>query len=388
MKISMFYPTYDTGISVYSSRLKKELTSQGINIIEIPLRKAPTVAINPLNYIKQKSVYTKMGREMNKAEIAHIQFEYSFFGGVNPVMNMYKTFSSQIKIPKVLTVHEITNVSVDMQEGSKIKKLLKNLAYGDVNSYIQYINKGIFQDANAVIVHTNSTKKILIQRGINQNKIFHIEHGIPHVNLSKKSQIESKRSLGLQNKIVITTFGSISERKGQDQVINILDQLPENVTYLIAGTLPKGQQYMQYMNRINKAIEEKHLENKVKLAGYVKDSDIPEIMNATDIIVYPARDIIASGSVTETIAYEKMIIASDLDFINEINLKYKCIKTYKKNALNSLKKIIEEVIKHPSYKKEYIENAKRYKKDYSFKNIALRTKVLYNQILTKYNESK
>ena len=212
MKISMFYPTYDTGISVYSNRLKRELTSQGINIVEIPLRKSPAVAINPLNYIKQKSMYTKMGRKMNKAEIAHIQFEYSFFGGVNPVMNMYKIFSSQIKIPKVLTVHEITNVSVDMQEGSKIKKILKNLAYGEVDHYIQYINKGIFQDADAVIVHTNSTKEILVQRGITQNKIFHIEHGIPHINLSKKSQIESKRSLGLQNKIVITTFGSISDR--------------------------------------------------------------------------------------------------------------------------------------------------------------------------------
>ena len=108
----------------------------------------------------------------------------------------------------------------------------------------------------------------------------------------------------------------------------------------------------------------------------------------TDIIVYPAREIIASGSVTETIAYEKMIIASDLDFINEINLKYRCIKTYKKNDINNLKNVIEDIIKHPSYKKEYIENTKRYKKDYSFQNIALKTKVLYNQILTKYNGPK
>ncbi len=384
----MFYPTYDTGISVYSNRLKRELINQGINIIKIPLQSAPIGLINLVNYIKQKNQYTKIGKKMNQAEIAHIQFEYSFFGGVNPVINMYQVFSSQIKIPKILTIHEITNVSVDMQEGSNIKKFIKKLAYGNIDKYLQYINKGIFQEADAIIVHTNSTKEILVKRGINSNKIFHIEHGIPYVNLSSKRQTESKKALGLENKIVITTFGSISERKGQDQVIKILDKLPENVIYLIAGALPAGEQYTTYMNNINKVIREKHLENKVKLTGYVQNNKIPEIMNATDLIVYPARDIIASGSVTETMAYEKMIIASNLDFINEINLKYECIKTYKKNDINNLQNIIEDMIKNPSKKKKYIENTKRYAKEYSFKNIALKTKVLYNQVLTKYNVEK
>ncbi len=381
MKISFFMPLHDKGIRIYSDHLIAAMEKDTeIQVHRVGLEKIFRINFHPFRYFFALGLYKKLGKEMNVGDIAHIQHDYSLFClWNNPFENMYRHFRKQIHIPTVLTAHEIVHRTIRDEKNIvlKLKYMLKRLYYILFQKYMRYIEVGMFEECDAVIVHTRKSFQTLVERGVNASRIHVIPHGIANVEKSTLTKEQAKEKFKVSGKYVLTTFGLIHERKGQDIVIDVLKELDEDCVYLVAGTIEKRKVFKKYFAFLQDRVKELGLDDRVIFTDFINDNDVKDLMMATDIIIYPAREITASGSISDAIAYGKAIIASDLEFVREINERIKCIATYSHDDTNSMVNMIKSMRQNEDQRIGLEDKANKYAALYGYEYSAKKTIEVY-----------
>jgi glycosyltransferase involved in cell wall biosynthesis len=381
MVVSFFSSIEDLGINVYSDRLLEAIDKQhdpDIQIKNVRLQKSFRIKFNLGKYVYARKLFTSLGKQMNEADIAHVQHDYMLFClWTNPLENMYNVFRRQIHIPLIITIHEtvVRHVSGGRDMKEKTKFFLKRIYFFILTGYMKYITYGMFKDPAALIVHTQATKDFLVKGGVDANKIHVIQHAIPDVTASSNSVEEDKAFYHVEGKFVLMTYGYVSYRKGQDIVVEELTKLPESVVYIIAGGTGGDP---EYVNNVKKYILDNRLENRVIFTGYVDPADVARVMNAADVVVAPSREVIASGSMSEAIAYHKMIIAGEGAFVDEINREDHCIDTFTNK--DELLEKIKGYMQYPETMQLFIANTTIYHNKNSYDAAAKKTIALYKQI--------
>lgn len=125
-------------------------------------------------------------------------------------------------------------------------------------------------------------------------------------NLSdEKNQLNKRKELGINSKsIVITSVGELNINKNHQVVLKSLEELKHlNFDYLICG---KGEELV----RLKKLVEDLGLNNKVHFLGYRKD--INQILQISDIYVFPSLREGLSVSLMEAMSFGLPIVASNI----------------------------------------------------------------------------
>ena len=131
------------------------------------------------------------------------------------------------------------------------------------------VGKVISDKCSAVIVMTAAAKEILYKKyGITKHKIKVIPHGVHHIAFPSKSR--AKKKLGLQGKLVLSTFGMISRDKGIEYAIealpNVVKEYP-NVVYLVLGAthpVVRREEGEVYRNKLKRLVVKHGLQDNVK----------------------------------------------------------------------------------------------------------------------------
>ena len=171
---------------------------------------APELAVLP-NSSARKEQFATLGAQMNHGDMAHVQHQYFFFGGVSPLKNRAADFWRAVRVPVVLTVHEI---------------VLPNAGDGFLRKMALHLtNRRNFLCPliRAYIVHTLQDKERLVTLGIAAGKIHVLPVGVPEA-LPAPTQYAAKQQLGLSGKRVVTIFGFLSAKKGYRQALAALEQ--------------------------------------------------------------------------------------------------------------------------------------------------------------------
>jgi glycosyltransferase involved in cell wall biosynthesis len=277
--------------------------------------------------------------KLNQADICHIQHEYFFWGGFRPLRNFFPYFISSIKIPVVITAHELLNPPFRMADFSGTMKWLALCLAPLSRRYSDYINAGMFQRADCTIVHTRQQREFLIQQGVSPDKISIIPHGIAPCRLPE-NQTDVLRRFDVEGKRFLTIIGFISPRKGYGLVLEILAHLPNDVILVIAGGF-RTEQDAEYGNILRTLIEKYCVNERVIITGYVKPDELHTIVSASSIVLAPFSSISGSGSLSIAFALGKPVIASNLDSVAEINESSKSILLFENgNSRDLLDKII------------------------------------------------
>src|SRR5688500_11360186 len=72
------------------------------------LRRSLDVRVVPARFdCLQVTEYRALGEAMNEAQLAHVQHSYAFFGGMRPPGAGGAAFLAAIRVPLVMTVHEL-----------------------------------------------------------------------------------------------------------------------------------------------------------------------------------------------------------------------------------------------------------------------------------------
>lgn len=175
------------------------------------------------------------------------------------------------------------------------------------NDYLKRVVKIIAKNSQSLVVMNKLSQDILTkQYDIPCYKISYIPHGIPQVTFEQNKKY--KKELGLEGKIIASTFGLMSKNKGIQYTIKALPKVVKkfpNFLYLIIGeTHPnvrkeEGEKYRNYLNR---EIKKLGLKNNVKFYNkYITLEEIIKFLKASDVYISSCLD--QNQSVSGTISY-------------------------------------------------------------------------------------
>ncbi len=213
-----------------------------------------------------------------------VEHEFGLFGG--DYGNYLLSFLLAINIPIATVFHTVLP-----EPNKKLKKIV--LAIIDLS--------------NVIVVLTKKSQEILIRDyGCDESKIKIIPHGTHMVLLDQKKKLKEKYLFS--DKIVLSTFGLISENKNIETVLYslppIIEQHPE-VIYLIVGkTHPEilkndGEHYREMLIQITKDLKIER--NVFFINEFLVLNELLDYLIVTDIYLFSSKD--PNQAVSGTFAY-------------------------------------------------------------------------------------
>ena len=367
------------GISDYSHLLINALRAleYDINVrIVAPPDDAPNLSGMQAvrSFGNEKRRYAALGAQMNAedADIAHIQHQYFFFGGVAPHKNHARAFLNAVRIPIMMTVHEIARPPED--------------ANALVRYAIRLTNRRNFLHPriNTLFVHTQADREELLQLGVNENVIQLITHPIPPA-LLMPMQDEAKRSLGLEGRRVATLFGFLAAKKGHSLALDALPFLPPDVTLLFAGG-QHPQDNTDYVSQLKVRIEREDLSMRVRITDYLPPAQIPIVMAATDVAIAPFTQTSGSGSLANLFAYGRATVASDIAPHRQIaSAAPDCLDLFQSGNASDLATHIQAILDNPQYLEKLQQAALAYAQSHSYLDLANHTNKIYYYTSDRFN---
>ena len=301
------YPPRECGIATFTQDLAtafNERYNPEINSRIIALNDSPTSFYgydgNVVEQITATDIghYVSLAKKLNKrndVKIINIQHEFGIFGG--DWGDYLIPFLQVIEKPVVVSLH-----SVIPNPNDSVKNVMNNIA----------------QKSSALVVMNGLSKTTLISDyGIPQAKIQLIPHGIP--SSTYETSVPAKERLGLQNRIILSTFGLLSPNKGVEYAIRALPSIVKkypNVLYMILGiTHPilRRHEGEKYRNSLIAEVKKLGLQNNVKFYDkYMSINEIVEHLKATDIYVCSAKDMgqSVSGTITYALGCGRPVVSS------------------------------------------------------------------------------
>ena len=371
------FPPRECGIATYTKDLTNSMDKR-FN----PSLKSRILAINDngssiYNYNQKVKLqldesdidsYIEVAKKINKSDeikLVSIQHEFGIFGG--DYGGYLIPFLEILEKPVVVTFHSVLP---------------------DPNDDIKTIVRAIAKRSSAIIVMAHNGKEILSNDyGVEKRKIYVIHHGAPFFNPQNK--LENKRQLGLEGKIVLSTFGLINRGKGMEYIIKALPRVVEkypDLLYLIIGeTHPQVRKHEgeEYRTKLIELAKKLNLEKNVKFYNkYLSLQEIIKYMEATDIYLSAALDPnqITSGTLAYAAGAGKAIIATPSLYTKEILGDGRGLIVPFKNA-NSITNALFQYLENPDYTKEIEKKIYEYSRSMMWHNVAANHLDVFKKII-------
>ena len=289
------YPPRECGIATYTQDLKNAIQEKFGSSFSL---KICALESDEVKYIYPEEVKYKLNTEIeaNFTELAikinadkniamvFLQHEFGLFGGDYGTYLL--KFMKHVNRPISTTFHTVLP-----NPNEKIKEVVRKIA--DYSDYL--------------IVMTATSKAILMKDyGIAETKISVISHGTHLV--ASFDNLENKTRNQFSDRIVLSTFGLISEGKSIETALDALPKIIERfpkILYLILGkTHPEvvkrdGEKYREFLYQ---KVQELHLENNVRFVNkYLSLEELMDYLQRTKIYLFTSKD--PNQAVSGTLAY-------------------------------------------------------------------------------------
>ena len=288
------FPPRKCGIATYSQDLIKSIEDkycESFTVKVCALQKTDIELDYPSEVIyflktTEKEDYKRLALAINEDEsvkIIYLQHEFGLFAGI--LGDYILDFLGLIKKPVITTFHTVLPNPTEER-----KKVVQNIA----------------MLSSQVIVMTHLSASILKNEyQISKDKITIIPHG---THLIKPLAKNLQETVPFKGKIIISTFGLISEGKGIETALDALpkiaSQFPE-VLYLVIGkTHPEvvkhqGEVYRNFLQ--NKVKELKIKKNVLFINKYLSLDILLEYLQRTDLYFFTSKD--PQQAVSGTLVY-------------------------------------------------------------------------------------
>ena len=222
--------------------------------------------------------------ERNDIGLVCIQHEFGLHGG--EYGDYFLAFLLTLNKPIITVFHTVLP-----QPDEKRKKVVQ----------------AIVDLSNRIVVLTNKSKEILTKEyDCSDSKINMIPHGTHTVLWEQKKVLKNKYHYS--DKIVMSTFGLISENKSIETVLNALPGViakhPEVVYMVIGKTHPEiiKREGEKYRNKLMDIVQELQLEkNVIFINEYLELKQLLEYLTLSDIYLFSSKD--PNQAVSGTFAY-------------------------------------------------------------------------------------
>lgn len=376
------YPPKECGIATFANDLLTHIDKHN------PLIPSSVIAIHSKeeNYDYPKEVkkvirmeveedYKKAAEFVNNSdiEVVSIQHEFGIFGGELGEYLIY--FLENLKKPAVVTFHTILpNPSFKMRD----------------------IVRKIADNCDSVVTMTKLGRELLKEYyGISPRKVEIIYHGVPFVYL-RPTEFAKKR-LGLENNIVLSTFGLLSRGKGLEYVIyglpSIIKRYPEVVYIIVGETHPnvrktEGESYREFLKSEARRLG---VEDNVKFVNkFLTLEELLEYLEATDIYITPYLNPhqITSGTLSYAFGCGKVVISTPYLYAKDM------IENNKRGILVKFREPIEiadaviYLLENPEIKKQMERESYSLGQKMTWEQVSWRYLKLFSQVSQGRREEK
>jgi glycosyltransferase involved in cell wall biosynthesis len=200
-----------------------------------------------------------------------------------------------------------------------------------------------------------------------------------------------KNHLGLDDRVVLSTFGLLSQGKGIEYVIKALMKIVEkepNVLYLVIGkTHPKVKRVEgeYYRERLVDLVKSLGLEDNVRFINeFLPLNDLVRFLQATDVYVlpYPNREQISSGTLLYAMSAGKAIVTTPFLLAEEM-ISSRCAMRCEFRSPDSIANCIVKLLKNTSIRKRLEKKAYYYSRDKVWSIVAMNYVELFNEASIK-----
>jgi len=376
------------GIAGYTKGLVKGILENGITCEVLPIEE------KKLKYKTKDEIqeyFQLFTEQLLSYDIIHIQHEFSFFSGKYGLGGSIYNFHSFLKglIKRNKKVFVTFHTEPYFLQGSIrnlngfTKKAIRKIQWG---YYISSLFNSKYHQLNA-IVHTKNTRRCFIDSGFASKSVNIIKQGVtfsnftPSINDSARNDL--KMRMGFPNDaIILTMFGFISKYKGYKTVLQALRILPANYYLLIIGTSHPNSSDGALNQIINFLSEYPKIKHRVKLTGYLEFEELQNYYHITDFCLAtyePDTILSSSAALTWALSSGKPIIASKIDFFEELNEEAACLHLVTPGCAGELAHKIEDLISKDDLNQQLVNNGFIYCETNQWRNIAKRHIEIYTK---------
>ena len=310
--------------------------------------------------------YVQAVRYVNLSEVDLINLQHTFglFGG--EWGEYINSFLEDLQKPVVTTLHTIVP-----NFGSTAQTVLESIAYHSAS----------------IVVMTTTALQLLKSYNIKREKIDVIPHGCPDVPFVTSER--PKTSLGLRNRIVLSTFGLINRRKGIQHAIRALPSLVKKeprILYLIIGeTHPEVRKTEgeRYRKRLMRLVDELQLGKHVRFYNrFISKRELIRYLQATDIYITPyvGRNQISSGTLVYALGIGKAIISTPYLHAEEALADGRGLLC-KFRSPSSIAECINRLIEDTELRFSFERKAYAYSRNFTWPKVAEKYVKLFNHLL-------
>jgi glycosyltransferase involved in cell wall biosynthesis len=230
----------------------------------------------------------------SKIDLVNIQHEFGLFGG--DWGDHIIAFLDELKRPVVTTLHTVLP-----NPHSKVREIMEKIAR---------------KSSSLVNMSLNAIRILKDNYHITKN-VTNIPHGSPDIPFIHSDS--QKTSLGLKDKVVLSTFGLMNRNKGLQHVIRALPSIithHSNVIYLILGETHPEVRIMEgerYRKGLMKVVDDLDLDKHVRFHNrFLTQRELIRYLQATDIYVAPyvSRTQVSSGTLVYALVAGKAIVST------------------------------------------------------------------------------
>jgi glycosyltransferase involved in cell wall biosynthesis len=287
---------------------------------------------------------------------------------------------------RAVTVHEVydENPFVAPMPGQKGPLgALKRAKYRLTHRLEQLEDSLARQDflAEAVIVHTRDAAEILMRKGCAEGKI----HVLPMPVISA-SNGDREKGLGRwspDRRPVVLVFGFLTPVNDYETVFRALTALGGRARLVVAGGVRRREDRV-LEKTLDQAILRHGLSDTAMRAGFVAESDLPDLFAAADVFVCPARVKTASTSLARALGAGVPVVAPAMSYIEEINRESACIKLFEPGDATGLARCIEELLA-PGAGERLRRQMAPYARKYTMAWFAEQHRQIYRRVLANHH---
>ena len=369
------YPPRECGIANFTRDLTDAISALGgrnPSIIAINEKGAIYHYDKRVKFTVDRDVaedYIKAAKYVNSSNIQLlvVQHEFGLYGGDQG--EYLKLFLETLKKPVITTLHTV--------QPNFDQKAIEILRY-------------IVERSKSIVVIAHAAIDMLKHQGMPSNKCVVIPHGCPTVDFTNSESI--KESLGLEGRLVASTFGLISSGKGIEYAIQALPEIIKKeprIIYLIVGeTHPEVRKHEgeKYRNELMRLISELGLEKHVRFTNrFVTKRELIRFLQATDIYLtpYTSPNQISSGTLIYALGAGKAVVSTSYYHAQEVLAEDRGILCKFQDSASiaaGINKLLDESVRSGIQKKAY-----KYSRRFLWKNVARKYIKLIEEV-TKNSE--
>jgi glycosyltransferase involved in cell wall biosynthesis len=267
--------------------------------------------------------------------------------------------------------------------GIKLVYTAHNLLPHDTGTALVPIFRNVYREMDAIICHTDEAKSRLIREfSVDPERVTVIAHG-PLLHDAKLRSVQaSKAQLSVpENKVLVVWQGIVRSYKGLDFLVESwrkVDAIRLNAHLLIAGTGESG-----LLEAIKEQVQRLHLQESVRLDfKFIPDEELPTYYQASDILVYPYKEVTTSGALMTALAYGKPIVATALPAFKEVLKDGKTAFLVNYGDVDALADALTRLIRNSKERERLARGvATSDKFENSWTHIARQTRQLYTAVL-------